>query len=264
MQDYSRALSIMFLLAALSFPTYGQQMKFLQAGEIFELREIGGILEQEKDQVKVSAVMPKDRRTQAYREVDVQAGDLVLFFNGKRIKSIKDLEQSYSALTIGDTIQIGLQRQEARFIASLTKADPKSLPVLERRRIMVGPDGKVTTEQMSGGESQRVVKTLEPYASEITRVMALGVVVGNVGGVVQILDKLPVPVPAGVDLQEGDVLQTLNHHKIAGVAQLKEVFEKIAVGAGVELQYLRKDKTMTASFQKPEAQGGMMIRTRTE
>jgi S1-C subfamily serine protease len=256
----------MFLLAALSFPAFSQQMKFIQAGEIFELREIGGILEQEKDHVKVLAVMPKDRRAKAYREVDVQEGDLILFFNGNRVEGIKDLEQIYAALAIGDTIQIGLQRKEDRLIVALTKADPKSLPVPQMRKVMVSPDGKMTTEQTTGGETHRVVKTLDPNASEITAVMGLGVVVGNVGGAVKVLDKLPVPAQglAGVDLQEGDVLQTLNHYKIASAPQFNEAFEKIAVGAKVDLQYLRKEKTMTASFHKPEAQGQMMIRTRPE
>ncbi len=266
MQACSKALPAVFLLMALSFPAFAQQMKLLQAGEIFELPEIGGIVEQEKDQVKISGVLSKDRRAQAYREVDLQEGDLVLFFNGKRIKSIKDLEQSYSSLAIGDTIQIGVQRKEDRLIASLTKADPKSLPVPERRRVMVGPDGRMTTEHVSGGETQRVVKTFDPNASGITPVMALGVVVGNVDRQVRVLDRLPAPAPGpeGLKLEEGDVLQTLNRQKIANVQQFNEVFEKIAVGAKVELQYLRKEKTMTASFQKPEAQGRMMIRTRTE
>ena len=264
MQTLSKTFSILLLLTALSLPAFSQQMKFLPAGEIFELPEIGGVIEQEKDQVKIIAVLPKDRRARAYREVDVQEGDLILFFNGKRIKGISDLEQGYAALTIGDTIQIGLQRKEERLISFLTKADPKSLPVAEVRRIMVGADGKMTTEHVTGGEHQRVVKTFDPNASEVTPVMALGVVIGNVDGKVKVLDKLPAPGPAGVDMLAGDVLQSLNREKITSAQQFNEVFEKLAVGTKVDLQYLRKEKTLTASFDKPVAQGRMMIRTQTE
>jgi S1-C subfamily serine protease len=65
----------------------------------------------------------------------------------------------------------------------------------------------------------------------------------------------------GVDLQTGDVLQSLNGQKITGVSQFTESFEKLAVGVKVELQYLRSDKTLTAAFNKPQTSGRVMIRT---
>jgi hypothetical protein len=38
------------------------------------------------------------------------------------------------------------------------------------------------------------------------------------------------------------------------------MYEKLAAGAKIELQYKRGDKTMQASLTKPEAKGKMIMR----
>ena len=255
-------LMALLLAAAPAFP---QQMKMFQAGEVFTLPEIGALIAQEGDQIKVLAALPKDRRVQAYAGVDLLEGDVLLFFNGKRLKNVKEFEQNYAALAIGDTIQIGLRRKDDRLIVALAKADPASLPELQMKKVMIGAGGEMTTTESSGGKRQSVTKTLDPNASEVTPVMALGVVVGSVDGKVKVLDKLPLPIKEleNVDVQAGDVLQKLNGEKIVSVTRFNEDFEKLAVGARVELQYARKEKVMTASFNKPQAQGRMILKTDT-
>ena len=263
MRASGKILAHLFALLLFAAPVFSQQMKMFQAGEVFNLPEIGAVLAQESDQIKILAALPQDRRVKAYAGVDLQEGDLILFFNGKRLKSVKEFEQYYTALAIGDTIQIGLRRKEERLIAAFAKADAKSLPAPQMKKVMIGADGKMTTTTLSGGKGQSVTKSLDPNASEVTPVMSLGAVLGSVDGKVKILDKLPLPAKEleGVDLQEGDVLQMLNGQKIASVPQFSQDFEKLAVGAKVDLQYLRKDKVMTASFSKPQAQGRVMIKT---
>lgn len=84
---------------------------------------------------------------------------------------MNEFEQGYAALAMGDTIQIGFQRNEDRLIASLVKAEPQNLPRAAISRIMVTPDGRMTTEHTAGGESRRIQKALDPNASEITPAM---------------------------------------------------------------------------------------------
>lgn len=263
MRGFNKTLAGLFVLLLLAAPALPQQMKMHEAGEIFSLPEIGAVIAQEGDQIKILAALPKDRRVKAYENVDLQEGDLLLFLKGKRLKSVKEFEQDYAAMAIGDTLQIGLRRKEDRLITAFAKADPHSLPAPQMKKVMIGSDGTVTTTNLSGGKGQIMTKALEPNASEITPVMAMGAVIGSVDGNVKILDKLPFPAKEleNVDLQEGDVLQALNGRKIANVAQFNEDFEKIAAGAKVDLQYARKDKIMTASFTKPQAQGRMIFRT---
>ncbi len=263
MHVFNKALTNFLALSLTAAPVLAQQVKMFQAGEVFNLPEIGAVVAQEDDQIKILAALPEDRRVKAYTGVDLQEGDLILFFNGKRLKSVKEFEQNYTALAIGDTVQIGLRRKDDRLIAAFAKADPKSLPTPQMKKLMIGPDGRVTTTDFSGGTGPSVTKTLDANASEITPVMAMGTVIGSVDGKVKILDKLPIAVKEleNVDLQEGDALQSLNGQKITTAGQFNEDFEKLAVGAKVELQFLRHGKTMTISFSKPQAQGRVMIKT---
>jgi S1-C subfamily serine protease len=127
---------------------------------------------------------------------------------------------------------------------------------------MVGPDGKVIREETSGGQVQRMVID-DANAQEITPVPGLGWLIGSVDGKVKIINKLLIPSKEleSIDIQEGDVLQMLNGEKIAGVGRFVEMYDKIAVGAQIELKYERKEKVLTASFSKPQAQGSVIIRT---
>ncbi len=262
MRAINKAL-IMLTLCAL--PAFAQQMRMLPAGEIFEFRELGAILGQEAEQVKVMVAMPKDMRPKAYQSIDLAEGDLILFLNGKRLKALKEFEQSYNALAIGDTIKLGMRRKEERMVATFTKVDPKDLPQQVAHRVMLGGDGKVTEEKSTdGGKSFSFSKQIGGDAEDLTPVPALAVIIGSEGGKVKIVDKLPIPVKGleDVDLQSGDILQTLNGNAIASVSAFNSAFEKIVVGAKVELQYLRKDKSMTASFNKPETKGQFMIKSR--
>jgi PDZ domain-containing secreted protein len=261
MHALNKTLAMLMLCV---LPAFAQQMRMLPAGEIFELRELGAILGQEGEHVKVMAVMPKEQRPQAYQAVDIAEGDLMLFLNGKRVKSVKEFGQSYNSLALGDTIKLGVRRKEERLIAAFAKIDPKDLPVQVAHRVMVGGDGQITQEKSTdGGKTFKMSRTIAGNASEITPIPGLGVILGSEDGKVKIIDKLPIPVKGleGVDLQAGDALQSLNGNAVASVSAFNAAFEKIAVGAKVELQYLRKDKSMTASFNKPEVKGQFKIRT---
>ncbi len=264
MRAINKTLMTLALLTLCALPASAQQMRMLPAGDIFEFRELGAILAQEGEQIKFLAVSSSERRPKAYQAVDVTEGDLVLFLNGKRVKNVKEFEQSYNALAIGDTIKLGLRRKDERLIATFAKADPKDLPVQVAHRVMVGGDGQVTNEKSTdGGKTFTMQRRIGGNASEITPIPALGVIIGSENGKVKVVDKLPIPTKGleNVDLQADDVLRSLNGNAIASVSAFNAAFEKIAVGAKVELQYLRKDKVMTASFNKPESKGQFMIRT---
>lgn len=252
------------LLMLCALPAFAQQMRMLNTGEIFELRELGAIIGQEAEQVQVMVAMPKDMRPKAYQSLDIAEGDLILFMNGKRLKTLKEFEQSYNALAVGDTIKLGLRRKEERMIAAFAKVDPKDLPQQATHRVMVGDGGEITQEKSTdGGKTFTMSRANASNASDLTPILGLGVILGSEEGKVKIINKLPIPIKEleSVDLQAGDVLQALNGAAIANVSAFNAAFEKIAVGAKIELQYLRKDKSMTASFNKPEAKGRMMMRT---
>jgi len=108
-------------------------------GEIFDIPELGALIIKGDDGLKVEHVMPAEARPKAYADVDIKSGDLVLLVNGKRVKTIKDVEKQYGAVAVGEEIKLGLQRGEETLISRFAKADPKDLP--QRKIIMRKSDG---------------------------------------------------------------------------------------------------------------------------
>lgn len=263
----NKILPVFFLTSACSFSVQAQTVTrwVTNEGETFNLREVGALIALEDEQVKVAMVMPKEARPKAYREVDIREGDIILYLNGKRIKAVKDVEEKYGELAVRDTVKIGVRRKDESFIVAFSKADPKDLPTPTMRKVMVGPEGKITQEETSGGQTRRMVID-DADAQQITPVPGLGWLIGSVDGNVKIINKLPIPIKEleKIDIQEGDILQMLNGEKIAGVGKFVEMYDKIAVGAQIDLKYARKEKILTASFTKPQAQGNIMIRTQQQ
>ncbi len=94
------------------------------------LPEIGGVATQHGHDVRIDHVQSPELRMQAYRDVDVRQGDLLLLCNGKRVKTAAALRESYHAIPVGKTVKIGLQRGDQLVTVTFVKADPKDLPSL--------------------------------------------------------------------------------------------------------------------------------------
>lgn len=121
-------------------------------GEIFDIPELGALVIKGDDGLKVEHVMPAEARPKAYADVDVKSNDLILLVNGKRVKTIKDIEKQYKGVAVGEEVKLGLQRGEETLISRFTKADPKDLP--QRKIIMRKSDGaKGDTDSLGKPES---------------------------------------------------------------------------------------------------------------
>ena len=77
------------------------RMERFDATRVVLLPELGAVITVEGKDLVVSRVMPAERRPEAYRSVDLQAGDRVLLLNGKRVRGIPPLRESYDALGTG-------------------------------------------------------------------------------------------------------------------------------------------------------------------
>lgn len=258
---YISKLFLAFVLLMLcNLPGHGQVARRMLTieGDAFRIPELSAIISEEEDKVKVVMAMPTEMRRKAYRNVDLQESDIVLYLNGKRIKAVKDFEETYESLAIGDTVQIGIRRDEDRFIVSFPKADPKDLPQMGVVRRGSGEEG-------GEAEGGRIVIRRGPgeagEAENLTPVLSLGVLIGLADEAVKVVDVLPIPDVENVGLQKGDVIKKLNGQEIEKVAQFEEQFEKIGVGEQVNLEFLRDGKEMKISFPKPESPGNVMIRT---
>ena len=222
-------------------------------GQPFSLGELGAVIVDNGKEIKFLHVMPADNRPKAYKDVDVQAGDVILMCNGKRLKTLKDLEEAYNATAVGAEFKMGVRRNEDRFIVSLPKADPKDLPKMEMR--MMTSDGSA-----SGGVKMQSFTFGGPgqNAGDIAPLLGIGLIIGKKDNAFKIVGLMPNS--AQGDFKQDDIIESFNGEKIKSTQQLSEMYEKLAVGAKIELQYKRGDKTMQASLTKKEAQGQMMIR----
>lgn len=226
-------------------------------GGVFNLPELGAVIIGGEKEIKVEAVLPAEHRPKAYKDIDLQNGDLILMMNAKRVKSAKEIEEIYNGLKAGEEVKLGVKRKEERFIASFAKADPKDLP---QRTMMV-----MDTDNAGGqaGPTRRLVMGGREFSGDVAPLPGLGIIAGSKeGGNVRVLDLMPNASQAlgSADIKKDDVILTLNGEKIKSAVQLGDLYEKIAVGAKLELHYRRGDKTMTASLAKPEAPAGATIR----
>lgn len=226
-------------------------------GGVFNLPELGAVIIGGEKEIKVEAVLPVEHRPKAYKDIDLQSGDLILMMNAKRVKSAKEIEEIYNGLKAGEEVKLGIKRKEERFIASFAKADPKDLP---QRTMMV-----MDTDNAGGqaGPTRRLVMGGREFSGDVAPLPGLGIIAGSKeGGEVRVLDLMPNASQAlgSADIKKDDVILTLNGEKIKSAVQLGDLYEKIAVGAKVELHYRRGDKAMTASLVKPEAPAGATIR----
>ncbi|MCI0694568.1 PDZ domain-containing protein [candidate division KSB1 bacterium] len=228
-------------------------------GEPFNLGELGAVVVDDGKEIKFLHVAPADMRPKAYKDLDVQAGDVVLMCNGKRLKTLKELEAAYNETAVGAEFKMGVRRKEERFIVSFAKADPKDLPKIKMQLATTGGPasggGGVKMQRFTfGGPGQD--------AGDIAPLLGLGLIIGkkeNVFKVVGVMQNV-----ASADFKQDDIIESFNGEKIKSTQQLSEMYEKLAVGAKIELQYKRGDKTMQASLIKKESQGRMMIRNNNQ
>lgn len=215
--------------------------EFSNAEKMFQLAEIGGLVSEEDDGLSFQMVLPADHRESAYKDIDVREGDLLLMFNGQRVRSVDELRERYQAVAVGELYKIGLQRNERLFIATINKADPAKKPKMQFRTMEVGGDN-----------------------AGMTVVPELGAILNQTdqGLIVQLLpigDRSALP-----DIKADDRVVRIAGTTVKTVAEFEEKFAGFAAGDKLTLGIERGDKSIDITFEKPEAPKNMMIRRRQE
>ncbi|MDA8019943.1 MAG: PDZ domain-containing protein [Thermoanaerobaculia bacterium] len=228
----------------------GQEMMRFSSDDTLMIREIGAILESTDDGVRVAVAMPAEARPEAYRDVDVREGDVILVINGRRIREFATARELLEQAEVGDEIALGIDRDGRSVIVRFPKADPSSLP---DRMVYQGPGGghamAVESQMMIGGEGV-----------DLTPVMGLGVILegdGEEPETVTVSVVLPI---VETTLQEGDVLKSLGGEAVTSAAAVAESVEALDVGADIQLVVVRGDEEVTVTQAKSAAQGSVRIR----
>lgn len=99
------------------------------------------------------------------KKIDLEKGDEILFYNGKRLKDLAELRKLYEATKTGSEIKLGVARKDNKFFVTLIRKEMKTMvggsfkmggdgkvikmgadgkmPKLGPNAVIMGPDGKV-------------------------------------------------------------------------------------------------------------------------
>lgn len=98
--------------------------------------EIGAVITSEEGRLTVLDVMDPADLPDGAVAVDIQTGDRVMMFNGKKVETIKDLRTAYDAAAVGKTNKLGFKRGEELLVVEFKQMSPDERPqkVMIRKR----------------------------------------------------------------------------------------------------------------------------------
>lgn len=227
--------------------------------DIFFLNELSAIITDKEGTITVEHAMPAEQRPEEYRQIDLKQGDKILMVNAKRMKSVKDFENIYNTVEVGDEIKVGVQRGEEMFILSFNKVDPEKLP---ERKIMIR---KSEPGDSKAGDTKVVysnqLKISNPDGN-VKVLMEAGLILSEKQNVVKIDKVIPDKMKglADLDIKEGDIILKLNGNKIKSLDHFSKTYDKIKVGEEIILVTEREKKEINNKFKKPEAKGKVFMK----
>jgi hypothetical protein len=150
----------LFIVTCLLISNLFAQKTIIKTFEGFIIPETGAIFNEKNKKVVCEFIPTAENRPKEYSNVDILAGDLILYVNGNKIKTMKDLKSNYELVKTGDEVKLGIKRQENMFIVSFKKADPKNLP---------------QTNQTSGtGSGQKIITKVMKIESKNGKILMGG------------------------------------------------------------------------------------------
>lgn len=122
---------------------HSQEKYIVTNGKVCPIFEIGAMILDDGVSVRVDRVSDH-MLAKGYKPADLKLGDVVLMINGKSVKSLTDIEDLYKSSEIGATIKLGLKRGEEMLMVSFVKADPATLPKMQKKIVRKNADGTET------------------------------------------------------------------------------------------------------------------------
>lgn len=219
---------------------FAQQMKVIQGkpGEIFMIPEVGAVIQLKDKKILVENVMPQEARDKDYKNVDLKEKDEILMVNGKKIKTVKELQDIYERLKTGEELKLGVSREDKMFIVGFKRADVSKIK--SGGKMIVKKDGK---------------------EGDIKVIPEFGIVLSGSEGKVTIKDVIKeLPDSKGKDVKEGDLLIKVNGVSVKSIKDVDVEYTKIQTGKKIELVLLRNKKETTITTEKKAGDGKIIIK----
>jgi len=210
-----------------------------------------------ENNLEVEMVPPKEQLPKEYHDLDLEKGDLILMFNGKRVKTIDDIRDRYDSLAVADSVQFGIKRgQEMRIVSFLKPAED-----------VQGGGGQVmmVTKEIGDGEADEAgglkIETMgDGQGPEPVVALDAGVVFSEDedGLTVSVSIANPEAQITGDPLKEGDRLVSIQDETVTSAKAFRKLYESIPVGAKVKLVFTRDGVEHSASFVKAKPENVMI------
>jgi S1-C subfamily serine protease len=263
-------LALLLMLAAPSFPESAEEGKKDAAASV-EIAEVGASIVASADGLKVARVAPAAARAEKYRDVDIKKGDRIVSINGQRISTLAELRTILSTVKVGEQVRLGSLRSGGPALTVYTVGSEEDLKVVTvapttqdgNGCAMVKMSGEPPAHGGPGGPGEPKMVTIKAGPGSVP-LLELAAIVENVKGQVVVAQIVPVPVdiPAGAQLKEGDVIKSLQGQKIANVESLMNQFQAIKAGENVTLEIARDGKDERLTFAKPKMPGSVMYKAK--
>jgi hypothetical protein len=150
---------------------FAQRMMIKATGDVFNMAELSAVIS-ENDGKVVVLLTKSDLRPAAYKDIDIKTDDEIFMANGKKIKSVKELQNLYNELKPGDDLKMAIKRGDERKLVSVIKADPKDLPKVKIKTETITPEEAAKLEEEGG--TRIIKKTVGPDGETKTEVIENG------------------------------------------------------------------------------------------
>jgi C-terminal processing protease CtpA/Prc len=243
------------VLSALALLIAGQSavgqavMQSMEGEGFFIIQEIGALLMQKEDTLRVDFLPPVETRPKDYASVDLKVGDVILMLNGKKVADAKQIEKLYKEIKSGEEVSLGIRRDGGLRMVRFTRADESKLP--KRQMMIMRNDGP-------GGDNEVQVQTSEgmkTFSGEGVSILPMtGLVIGLKNKQITVVGVLPMAAEmiSGGGAKEGDVIVTANGTEFESTDKLVAFIDGLADGTKVEMVLRRDGKMATVSFVKTE------------
>ncbi len=235
MKQFLATLIAVLLTAGSS---YGQEPKritrSISSDDVVILREIGAVISSKDDKLVVDIILGNNEKETS----DVQKDDAVLMANGKKLQSIKDLQEQYEKAKTGDEFKLGLKRGENLLIAKFKKKSEEELNKAGGGMVM----------QMETQDGEKVLPALGlRFITKNKKVSVTGTLPTASNNFKSFVPK------------ENDVILSINGRTVKTAEEFDEAYTELEQGDNVTIVFSRDGKESKESFSKPKPMGRMMM-----
>lgn len=235
-------LALFSLLALFSGVAHCQEPKMItrtfNADDAAMLREANALIVLKDGGLVVDVILGNSDAPAS----ELKKGDKILMANGKKVRTVKELQELYKATAAGSEMKLGAERDGNLFLVKFVRKSEE-----EMNAANAGNGRMVMRFEAKQGE--RILPALGLRVMTEKKHAVVAGTLPNVGR------NFTAYTPA-----EKDIIVSLNGKNVSSAEGFDESYSALKEGAEVSIVFEREGKSTTVTFPKPKAAGQMIIR----